>query len=129
MNVLKVKRGKRPKKRFQRKEFDFGWRLSQVIYAAGIVFALDTHTHPHVLWPRKVASEFKQTFRTLGKNLKLMPRCTMHHVEDSLNEGKGNVLMEEVAHGVYKDALPPSPTKRQLQRVFVQREFKPIRVI
>jgi hypothetical protein len=48
MNVLKVKCRKRAKKRLQRKEFDVGWRLSQVVYAAGVVFVFDTHTHPDV---------------------------------------------------------------------------------
>jgi hypothetical protein len=60
MNVLKVMRRQSPDKRFQREEFGLGWRLSQVVYAASVVFVLDAHTHPYMWWLRQFVSEFKQ---------------------------------------------------------------------
>jgi len=43
-----------------------------------------------------------------------------HGVEDTLNELKGNVLMEDVTHGVHKDHARLRPSKRRLQEVVME---------
>ena len=58
-----------------------------------------------------------------------MPVCSFHHVKDFFDKFKGNIFMEQVAHGIDKDNLRLFPFERLFERIFVHGEFEAVDVI
>src|SRR5581483_6398225 len=57
-----------------------------------------------------------------------MVRAVPHRLEDALDIRKGNVVVEQVAHGVDEDHLRPTPAPRHIEQVRMQGYFKTIAV-
>jgi hypothetical protein len=85
---------------------------------------LDAHADPDVRMPRQRRCELSQALVTLGQDLKRVPMGLSHDLEDLLEVGVRNTLVEEVAHRVDEDHSRPRPLQWLLQplRPELQRE-------
>jgi len=97
-----------------------GRDVLEIIHSKEHPFIFNAHAHPHILRPGKEGGEFAKLSTAFGQYLKDVLRASHHGVEDTLNELKRHVLMEDVTHGVHKDHSRPRPSERRLQEVFME---------
>ncbi len=62
------------------------------------------------------------------QHLELMPRCLIHCFEDLQDEVLRHVLVEEVAHGIDKDAFRLFPAQRQVNSISPKPKVKALLV-
>ena len=79
--------------------------FSQLIDSESVIFILNADTHPSVFRPFNLVREFEKTLRSFCQDLELVPVCPTDDAKDLTNELQGDLLMEEIAHGVDKDHL------------------------
>ena len=60
-----------------------------------------------------MSSERRQPATPLGQDLKDVPVGLCHDLEHAPDVVVRNLLVEEVAHDVHKDALGPAPAERK----------------
>src|SRR5258706_3883541 len=72
---------------------------------------MDRATTGAVALPKEVAHEG----RAFCEYLKCVPRRAFHSIEHAINEILGNVLVEEIAHGIHKDHAARAPPERLIQ--------------
>jgi len=68
-------------------------------------------------------------FCSFSQYLKPMPVRSAHYVEDLLEEGKGNLFVEQVTHRVHEDELWLPPAQRNFQDLRMKRELKAVGVL
>src|SRR6266511_3744344 len=110
-------------------EFDLCACFPQVINSKLVLFVFNTDTHPDVISPLKVGTQFCNSFGAFGEHLELMPVCPFHYIKDFLDKLKGDIFMEKIAHGIDKNNLRLFPFKRFFNRIFMHGEFEAISII
>jgi hypothetical protein len=95
--------------RLKGQELEVGSGPSEMFNSVGMSGIFDADAHPNVGRPVDSGAQLQQACGPLGQNLKLVPPCEAHHVEDLHQKRGGNSLMEEITHRVDKGETRPFP--------------------
>jgi hypothetical protein len=87
-----------------------------------------THAHPDIRRPRKLRRKVHEPFATFGKHLKSVVWAIAHCLEYTLDIGKWDIVVKEVAHRIYKHDSRLSPAARNVEQIGVQRHLKAVPV-
>lgn len=90
---------------------------------------LNARSHPDIRRPFEPIRERQRVLRTLGQDLKLMPRRGFHDSKYPLDKIERNVLMKEIGHRIHEDAPRLPPPQRNLQRIRLKRQFEGVSVL
>src|SRR5215471_8564005 len=89
---------------------------------------LDRDPKPHMYrpWCGAVAlpEEVAHEGRAFCEDLKRVPRRTLHSAENAIDETLRNVLVEEIAHGIYENHAWRAPAERLFQPFRAQRKIE-----
>src|SRR3990172_4514232 len=95
--------------RLDREESDASWHLSQVIDPANVPGTFDGHTLPDIGWPRQTRCHGSEALASFCQDLKDVPVCARHDLENSPDVLFWYRLVEEVTHTVDEDPPRPAP--------------------
>src|SRR5439155_19406880 len=70
-------------------------------------------------------SEFAEPLRPFGKHLECVPIRPNHRVEDTPDESKRHVRMEEIRHRIHEDKPRSLPLKRLIEPLGASLEVEP----
>jgi hypothetical protein len=117
LNSAELKTVKWTEKRLTGEKSHGCWNMKQVPDSMEVISILDTHTHPNILWPRKLGRDGSQTFAALGENLKLMTRYCDHYLKNFLDVLERYAFVKQVAHGVHENLPGTFPAEWIVQCV------------
>jgi hypothetical protein len=73
--------------------------------------------HPDVVGPMNIRRDLRQAMASLGEDLECVLGALIHDVEDPFDEGTGDVLVKQVAHGIDKDNSRAAPLHWDIKNV------------
>lgn len=86
---------------------------------------LDGYSHPDVGWPGQLLGDASETLGAFGEDLVAVAGRIRHDSEHVLDERRGDLGVEEVAHGVDEHLAGPLPAVGPVQQVPVQGDAEP----
>src|ERR1700684_1604514 len=128
VDARQVESFERPEQRLGRDEPHRGIDLAQIVGAVNEAAVLDRDPDPDVRVPVQHWRKLGQPLVALGQDLERMPVGLSHDLEDPLDIGVRNALVEEVAHRVDEDHPRTRPLQWLLQPLRPELELKALLV-
>src|SRR6185437_6523535 len=118
VNGSEIETIKRTEERLGTDEAHARWYPPQGIGALRDIHVFDGGPHPDVVCPRHLVREPQGALGPLGEHLELVPRRSIHHLEDTLNHLEGEVRVKHVRHAVDEHAPGLSPMQGLIESLW-----------